>query len=457
MSYLQICRFILSFLQVSTSSETNQSQTTTHKPFPSTQAEGFSAEEHSDTQNEELSSVFDPNTPNPKGSPRVGGSSPPQTRPAVPDSSCQASRDAPLDFAPTGSISMSPESGSNQSSPLELQPERSREFSDESPGNDQSDTSEDAEDTPNIASAPPLGEDKEQPLTECELIFIQDDPEVATDGPGSSTELVEVPESPQRLCEAEPSLISEVRLESGTSDEDANTDQHLAHLPQDEPSNYILQFVNDQEWMRGQYLEGVSEGESPMNNQDQGTDHREESSGEAIRSEDVSSLSPSDATPETVTSIRHFSFEEPALGLFLGPPPVDTFCPSRSTSECPKVDHRATGSPAIDSSDPEGYFDCRQAASDLSDPEPDRPRPRDCLHPAGTPEWATDRFLLSSESEDYEDAPLLCERPRDGPSEPPDGEFTLCEASQPHAACWPDGGPDNCLTRVRRATDSKQR
>lgn len=420
MSYLRICHFVLSFLQVSTSSETNQSQTTTHK--------------------------------------------------------CQ--------------ISMSPESGSNQSSPLVPQPERSRGFSDESPTNDQSDACEDAEDTPNRASAPPLGGDKEQPLTECELIFIQDDPEAsrvtpelteicdgAADGPGSSTDLVGVPESPQRLREAEPSMISEVRLESGTSDDDgmerlssldgdANTDQHLAHLLQDKPTNYILQFVNDQEWMRGRYWEGVSEGESPMNDQDRGTDYREESRGEAIRSEDVSSLSPSDATPETVTSARHFSFEEPALGASSGPPPVDTFCPSRSTSECPKVDRRGTGSPAIDSSDPEGYFDCRQASSDISDPEPDRPRPRDCLHSAGTPERATDRVPLSSESEDYEDAPLVCERPRDGradgdaaapPSEPSDGEFTLCEASQPHAACSPDGGPDNCLTRVRRAIDSKQR
>lgn len=472
MSYLQICHFILSFLQVSTSPKTNQSQTTTHKPVPSTQAQGFSAEELSDIQNKEFSSVFDPNTTNPKGSLREGSSSPRQTCPAMPDSSCQASQDARLDFAPTGSISMSPESGSNQSSPLMLQPEalHSR-FSDESPRNDQT------EDTPNMASAPPLGEDKEQPLTECELLFIQDDPEEARVTP----ELTEIcggatdgPESPQRLCEAEPSLISEFRLESGDDgieqlsslDGDANTDEHLAHLPQDEPTNDILQFVNDQEWMRGRYLEGVSEGESPMNNQDQGTDYREESSGEAIRSGDVSSLSTSDATPETVTSARHFSFEELALGPSSGPPPVDRFCPSRSTSECPKVDHRGTGSPAIDSSDPEGYFDCRQVASDLSEPEPDRPRPRDCLQSAGTPERATDRVLLSSESEDYEDASLVCERPHDGqvdgeaashPSEPSDGEFTLCEASQPHAAWSPDIDPDNCLTRVRRAIDNKQR
>lgn len=538
----QIHRFPTSFyhfLQESTSSKTNQSQTTTQKTIPSTEAQGFSAEEHSDTQSRELSSVFDPNTTKSKVLLREGSSSPPQTcgrlsgvSSAISVSSCQDNH-IEQDFASTGSISRSPESGSTQSSVLlsghEMQlvfkPEvlRNREFS---PKNEQIITCNDAEDTPmlNMASAAPLGEDKEKPLTQCELMFIQDDseearvaPEVmeicdrAIDGPGSPTKFVKVPESPHRFYEVSPSLNSEFHLGSGQCDDhhteqlsslhpegDANTDQHLAHLPgEDVPdvqdsTNEIFQMNELDTEARCYYLEGVSEEEvSPMNTLDQSTHCKEVSSVDTIQSEDISSQSLSDATPDTVTSVRHFSFEELVLGPSLGPPPIDTdyFGPSvttkpemtlsnseeahsstlgpvdtvsssRSTSEYTEVEHRVTGSPVCDYSDPEGYFDCKQAASDFSEPEPDQPDPHNRLHSFGMPEKPADQVLLSSESEDYEDAPFVHEPLHDGhmdsedlphPSEPSDDEFTLCEASQPHSST------DNYQTRVRRAIDIEQR
>lgn len=531
----QIYRFPTSFyhfLQESTSSKTNQSQTTTKKTIPSTEAQGFSAEEHSDTQSTELSSVFDPNTTKCKVLLREGSSSPPQTcgrltgvSSVIPISSCQDNH-IEQDFASTGSISLSPESGSTQSSVLsgrEMQlvfkPEvlRNREFSDESPKNEQIN---DAEDTSmlNMASAELLGEDKEKPLTQCELMFIQDDseearvaPEVmeicdrAIDGPGSPTEFVKVPESPHRFYEVSPSLNSEFHLGSGQCDDhhteqlsplhpegDANTDHHLAHLPQEDSTKEIFQMNELDTEACCYYLEGVSEKEvSLMNTLDQSTRCKEVSSVDTIQSEDILSQSLSDATPDTVTSVRHFSFEELVLGPFLGPPPIDTdyFGPSvttkpemtlsnseeahsgtlepvdtvsssRSTSEFTEVEHRGTGSPVCDYSDSEGYFDCKQAASDLSEPEPDQPDPRNRLHSFGMPEKPADQVLLSSESEDYEDAPFVHEPLHDGhmgsedlphPSEPSDDEFTLCEASQPHSST------DNYRTRVRRAIDIEQR
>ncbi|XP_056890529.1 ankyrin-2-like isoform X2 [Takifugu flavidus] len=521
----ELTAFNISDDRESTSSKTNQSQTTTQKTIPSTEAQGFSAEEHSDTQSRELTSVFDPNTTKSKVLLREGSSSPPQTcgrlsgvSSAIPVSSCQDNH-IEQDFASTGSISMSPESGSTQSSVLlsgrEMQlvfnPEvlRNREFSDESPKNEQINTCSDAEDTPmlNMASAAPLGEDKEKPLTQCELMFIQDDseearvaPEVmeicdrAIDDPGSPTEFVQVPESPHRFYEVSPSLNSEFNLGSSQCDDhhteqlsslhperEANTDQHLAHLPQEDSTNENFQMNELDTEACCYYLERVSEEVSPVNTLDQSTHCKEVSSVDTIQSEDISSQSLSDATPDTVTSVRHFSFEELVLGPFLGPPPIDTdyFGPSvttkpemtlsnseeahsstlgpvdtvsssRSTSEYTEVEHRATGSPVCDYSDPEGYFDCKQVASDFSEPEPDQPNPCNRLYSFGLPEKPAGQVLLSSESEDYEDAPFVLEPPHDGhmgsediphPSEPSDDEFTLCEASQPHSST------DNYRTR----------
>lgn len=520
------------FLQESTSSKTNQSQTTTQKTIPSTEAQGFSAEEHSDTQSRELTSVFDPNTTKSKILSRAESSSPPQTcgrfsgvSSMIPVSSGQDNH-IEQDFASTGSISMSPEFGNTQSSvllsgrkmQLVFKPEvlHNRKFSDESPKNEQINTCSDAEDTPmlNTASAALLGEDKEKPLTQCKLMSIHSEEarvasevmeicDRAIDGPGSPTEFVQVPESPHRFYEVSPSVNSEFHLGSRQCDDhhteqlsslhpegDANSDQHLAHLPQEDSTNEIFQMNELDTEACCYYLEGVSEEEvSPVNTLDQSTHCKEVSSVDTIQSEDISSQSLSDATPDTVTSVRHFSFEEMVLGPFLGPHPIDTddFGPSvtpktemsnseethsstlgpvdtvsssRSASKYTEIEHRATGSLVCDYSDPEGYFDCKQTASDFSEPEPDQPDPSNCLYSFGLPEKPADQVLLSSESEDYEDAHFVLEPLHDGhmgsedlphPSEPSDDEFTLCEASQPHSST------DNYRTRVRRAIDIKQR
>lgn len=517
----------------STSFKTNQSQTIIQKTISSTQAQGFSAGEQSDTQSHELSNVFEPNVTKSKVTLRERNGSLRQTcdklsevSSVTPDSSCQASEDGQDEqvFASSGSTSVSPGSGADQPAPLVSGREMrlifgpgvldDRGLSDESPKNDQTYTFEDTGDflTLNLPSAALLVEHEEK-----SLMLIKDGPEVPTgapelmeitsrqsscdganNGPGSSAKPLAVPEPPHRFCEVvEPSQDSEVYFEGGepgdtqqlssVHDGDAKTAEHLARRDQEESTDYIPQMIEQESEVCSHHLDGVSE-VPPMNTQDDSTQCREVSSVEAIQSEDVSSQSLSDATPETVTSARHFSFEELVLGPSLALPPVtseyfgssvtmksemtlsnseeghssspghvDTVCSSRSIAENTKVEHRGKGSPGIDSSDPEGYFDCKQAASDLS--EPDGPDPCDCLSSVGMPKKAMERVLLSSESEEYEDAPFVHKPPHVGhvdseersrSSEASDDEFTLCEASQPP-------GTDSYLTRVRRAAVVEQR
>lgn len=514
----------------STSPKTNQSQTVTQKAISSTQVQGFSAEEQSDTQSKESSNVLEPNAFTVHSSPQQTCETLFDMSFVTPDSSCPASKDS-QDEQVSGSASMLAGSGSEQPAPLVSGREmqlifrpgvlHNREFSDESPKNYQMYTFEDAEDfqTLNLASAAQLVEDEEKSLAEFAQMLIKDGPEVPTrtaglmeitcrqsscdganSGPGSSAEPLAVPESPPRFCEvAELSQNPEVHFEAGepgdteqlssVRDGDATTAEHLAHCHQEDSTAYVPQMIDQESEVCSRHLDGASEEVSPMNTQDDSTRGREVLSIEAIQSENVSSQSLSDATPETVTSARHFSFEELVLGSSLAPPPVaskyfgssvpmksemtllnsegrstpsghaDTVGSPRSTNEYTKVEHRGKSSPEMDCSDPEGYFDCKQAASELS--EPDEPDPCDRFSSVGMPEKATERVLVSSESEEYEDAPFVHEPPRVGhvdseewsrSSEPSDDEFTLCEASQPAG-----DGTDNYLTRVRRAAVVEQR
>ncbi|KAM9314830.1 uncharacterized protein ank2a [Pholidichthys leucotaenia] len=216
----------------------------------------------------------------------------------------------------------------------------------------------------------------------------------------------------------------------------------------------------------------------------------EANSVDAIQQEDLSSQSLSDVTPETVTFARQFSFEElvpnPSSGKLemssdrdrvgtseqqseesLTPTDDDCFDPqspavkikteTSSTSDeeynippgyaesssfltvythtapgYPEVMHIGADSPVYEYSDTEPYFDCKQGTSDFSETEPDENEMRE--RPSGDqPERGSQRVLLSSESEEYEDVPFVhephyrvCEE-----SEASDEEFTLCEASQP--------------------------
>ncbi|CAG11179.1 unnamed protein product [Tetraodon nigroviridis] len=377
-----------------------------------------------------------------------------------------------------------------------------RGFSDESPKSYQTDAFEDDEDfqTQNLASAALLVEDEE-----FAQVLMKDGPEVSTEmpefmeitnrqsssdgannGPGSSAG----PESPQRLREVvEPSQNSEVYFESGEPgdpehDGDAKTAEHRLRRHQEDPTAYVLQLpqmVDQVSEVCFHHVDDASKEVSAMNTPDDSTHCRDVSSVESIQSEEISSQSISESTPETVTSARHFSFEEVVLDPYLAPPRgaseyfglsvttksemmsnseehrspsggADTVGSPRSTDERAKIEHRGEGSPGVDCSDPEGYFDCKQAASDLS--EPDEPHPRDC---PGSVRMPTEKVLLSSESEEYEDAPFVQEPLRPGhedseerarSSEPSDDEFTLCEASQPPAACSAGDRTDNCLPRA---------
>ncbi|CAJ1052175.1 ankyrin-2 isoform X3 [Xyrichtys novacula] len=226
---------------------------------------------------------------------------------------------------------------------------------------------------------------------------------------------------------------------------------------------------------------------------------------ESTQSEDFSSQSLSELTPETVTCMRYFGFEElmplsyqgnsetslheqkpsttsqsseealtpeDSEGFIPQPisnklnleatsadeysiPPVDaqtspiTKNPDMRT-EYVKVLQSSADSPTFEYSDPEPFFDCRQAASDYSETdEPDTKR---------TAEKFSRRMLLSSGSEDYEDAALvhvalddaqeerqqLLHHPEDS-----DEEFTLCEAANlpPGAKTGAYNDTDTCLSR----------
>ncbi|KAK1886178.1 Ankyrin-2 [Dissostichus eleginoides] len=102
-------------------------------------------------------------------------------------------------------------------------------------------------------------------------------------------------------------------------------------------------------------------------------------------------------------------------------------------------------SPPLDYSDPEPYFDCNQAGSDFSETEPETSsakgdQPKDhYIHPRVLKK-VNQRVLLSSGSEDFEDASLVPEpffKVQEESevllhySEASDEEFTLCKASQP--------------------------
>ncbi|KAG7238383.1 hypothetical protein INR49_030890, partial [Caranx melampygus] len=134
-----------------------------------------------------------------------------------------------------------------------------------------------------------------------------------------------------------------------------------------------------------------------------------------------------------------------------------------------EVVHSGKDSPTFEYSDPEPFFDCKQAASDFSETEPDEPESKarsteshqqDHLSHSRGPrlqDRVTRGVLLSSGSEDYEDAPFVHEplhtvhEEREELlhySEASDEEFLLCEASQLPPVCEIGAyDTDNTLTR----------
>ncbi|XP_026158924.1 ankyrin-2 [Mastacembelus armatus] len=256
----------------------------------------------------------------------------------------------------------------------------------------------------------------------------------------------------------------------------------------------------------------------------------EATSAETIQTEEFPSVSFSDLTPEKVISGRHFSFDElmlyPSSGnreIFSdedrpqssGQPSEDslteidyeyfvfqptsvkqraevtsstsdeeysippgygeTSCTTTVYTQIPPryedVVHSGAYSPIYEHSDQEPYYDCKQAASDFSETEPDEPetktmssgsQPQDHQSHPRVLEEVNEKVLLSSESEDYEDPSFVHEPLRNVHeerellhiSEASNEEFTLCEVSQPHVYEIQEyDDTDKSLTRADEMTD----
>lgn len=354
----------------------------------------------------------------------------------------------------------------------------------------------------------------------------------------SATGSFSIPESPQLDCEVmEPSLSSSFPsdiFQSSKYYENA-TEIFSSHSFLKESGttlitlgeeDYTSDFLQNQEEQESSTSPNdsrdLTEEASTQSIQDQSTHLWEATSVKAIHTDDFSSQSPSDLTPETVISARHFSFDElmpyPSSGnsetssdedwlrtsvqqseesltlvdyegfasqlTLVKPnaevtsstsdeeysiPPGYTETSSTTTSythippEYAEVVYSGADSPTFEYSDPEPYFDCKQGVSDFSETEPDEPetrsgssghQPQDHLSHAGEQEKVNRRALVSSGSEDYEDA-FFVQEPLHNIheeseellhySESSDEEFTLCEPPVREMGAY--GDTNKSLTR----------
>lgn len=342
------------------------------------------------------------------------------------------------------------------------------------------------------------------------------------DSPVSPAESLSTPESPQRFSfpvdifqsstyDEKPETSSKVSSSKVAVKRPSDiSEERKANLSKEDSTADVRQSQEEFEpATSSKDLMGVTEEISTHSIQDQ--------------SEDASSLSLSDLTPETVTSARHFSFEELMPYPFPGnletssdedrtrtsgqqseesltpkdlecfasqltpvkpkaemtsstsdeeysvPPGYAEISSTKTTYTCmppeyAEVVQSGADSPTFEYSDPEPYFDCIQGASDFSEPDEPNTRsngdPHDHLSHPRALEKGNQRVLLSSESEDYEDAPFLHEPLYNlqeenedllNSSDESDEEFSLCEASQPRPVCelgaYDD--TDKYLIRVR--------
>ncbi|XP_053275302.1 ankyrin-2 [Pleuronectes platessa] len=344
------------------------------------------------------------------------------------------------------------------------------------------------------------------------------------DGPASPTESHSIPESPQSFFEAtEPLSFPLDIFEYNTYGENSSETFSSASSPRiachsDIPENNLA--VQAEQDSTTEVIHGKEQHESttPYNfswdvTEEASTQSMYQlpfswgvTSVEADQTEDVSSQSLSDLTPETVTCARNFCFEEsipfsssrnvetsseedsPRIsGQYLEESVEDYECfASQPTSVEPKAERTSSSTdeeyiitpgysettspatfntcvppryadvvqggadcPTFEYYDPEPFFECKQATSDLSETEPDEPesrsKPSEGLPLDFVSHSRMNRGeLLSSGSEDYEDAPFVHEPLQSVNeeseelihySEASDDEFTLCEATQPPPVC----------------------
>ncbi|XP_035808326.2 ankyrin-2 isoform X5 [Amphiprion ocellaris] len=345
--------------------------------------------------------------------------------------------------------------------------------------------------------------------------------DIHKDSPVSPTESFSIPESPQNLCEEMEPTIHDDMFQSSRTDGNATEtlpsgaavsqhdilEKNLTNLCQEDSTTDVPQSRERHESTTpSNDLKSLTEETSSQSVPDQLPHLWKAASVETTQSEDISSRSLSDLTPETVTCARHFSFEElmpySSSGNLVtssdedrprtsGPYSEDSLTPidyecfdSESTLDKPKTEmtssasdeeysippgyaevvHSSADSPTCEYSDPEPYFDCRQASSDFSEPELGEPEskagPRES-QPQDPPEKVNQKVLLSSGSEDYEDAPFVHEPLHDLQkeseelphfSETSDEEFTLCESSQPPPVCESGAYDDTDKSLAREIT-----
>lgn len=294
-----------------------------------------------------------------------------------------------------------------------------------------------------------------------------------------SPESILSPESPHRLCEemGKP-LDSSTHVDAfQISKHDLNDTQHFLSVATKSKSDILEENVCWED-ATTDILQSKErhESDAPFNNLKGATEESksvqdrlhlwEAGSADSIHSEDLSSQSLSDLTPETVICARRFSFEElmanPSSGNLKissdedrtsehrsegSLTSVDDECfDSQSSSVKPKTDSFSTSdeefsippgyaeassvspsysqippayshivrsgadSPTFESSDPESYFDCKRASSDFSEPDLDEPETRarstgdQIQDQPRVMEKFNQKLLSSSGSDDYEDA-----------------------------------------------------
>lgn len=321
--------------------------------------------------------------------------------------------------------------------------------------------------------------------THAELVLVTPDmPKTPDMSPMFPTESFLIPESPQGFDKVmEPSLDSSCPTDRFQSDkcDDNHTEMFSEQMsaqssaePEDSSSLYLphltetvkvgshFSFEQLMPYPSSGHLETFSDEDRPRIT---GHDSEESLSSVDYKHFDSQSLSVEHKadTPSSTSDEEYSS------------PPGYAECLSMKNAYTPEttgyaeVLHSGTDCPTFEHCDSESYFDCKQAASDFSETEPDEPETkkrsvRDHFEDHGSHprvlEKINQRALLSSGSEDYEDATFPYETLHNTQeetkelqlySETSDEEFTLCEASQPPPVCtfWVYGDTDKPLKRVR--------
>lgn len=340
------------------------------------------------------------------------------------------------------------------------------------------------------------------------------------DSPSSPAEFLLTPERPQRFCEVMVSPNSSFPVEMFKSSTVLVAAKSSSDIAEEDLATLCRMSVAESSSQSPEKRESASSSKDPIvvtggiptqSVQDELTHLWEVTFVEATQTEDVSSQSLSDLTPDTVVSARQFSFEElmayPSPGNLevssdegrpraRGQRSEESLTPVKSETsstsdeeysipsgyadvsstttlythmppEYAEVAHSGADGQTFEHSDAQPFFDCIQAASDGSETDPDEPeasarsnedKPEGNLCHVSEWEKGNPKMWLSSGSEDYEETLFVLEPPNNVHEEKeellhhsPDEEFSLCETSTAPPVCETGVYDDavECRTRVR--------